>query len=69
METYGLSGQDLVKHFNSELSKMENDEISDSVRFQALAMLSDIDYRIAVGCNPQIQFDAFLANIIAISHS
>jgi replication factor C small subunit len=67
MESYGLSGQDLVKHINRELNLLSNEEISDSIRFKALSMLSEVDYRIATGCNPQVQFDAFLAKIIASS--
>jgi len=65
METYGISGQDLVKYLNSELNAMSSNDIPDPVKFAALSMLSELDYRIAIGCNPQIQFDAFLANLIA----
>ncbi|MFX0182528.1 MAG: replication factor C small subunit [Candidatus Hodarchaeota archaeon] len=68
MESYGLSGQDLVKHLNKELSQISNDQLPESIKFQALAMLSDVDYRLASGCNPQVQFDAFLAKIIAATH-
>lgn len=64
MESYGLSGQDLVKQFNRELSRMSQDELPEAIRYQALAMLSEIDYRLASGCNPQVQFDAFFAKII-----
>ena len=64
MESYGLSGQDLVKHLNKELNRISNDEIPEPVRFAALSMLSELDYRIASGSNPQIQLDAFLAKII-----
>lgn len=64
MESYGLSGQDLVKHLNKELNRISNDEIPEPVRFAALSMLSEVDYRIASGSNPQIQLDAFLAKII-----
>ena len=67
MESYGLSGQDLVKHLNRELGQLTTEDIPDSIKFQALSMLSEIDYRIASGCNPQVQFDAFLANLIAKS--
>ncbi|MFX1538525.1 MAG: replication factor C small subunit [Promethearchaeota archaeon] len=67
MESYGLSGQDLVKHLNRELGKMTDDEISESVRFSALSMLSEVDYRIATGSNPQIQLDAFLAKMISVA--
>jgi len=67
MEKYGISGQDLVKHFNSELSRLTSETIPDPIRFEALSMLSELDYRIAIGCNPQIQFDAFLAKLIAVA--
>lgn len=67
MESYGLSGQDLVKHLNRELGRMTADEIPESVRFSALSMLSEVDYRIATGSNPQIQLDAFLANLISVT--
>ncbi|MFX0122745.1 MAG: replication factor C small subunit [Candidatus Hodarchaeota archaeon] len=67
MESYGLSGQDLVKHLNRELSRMTDDEITESVRFAALSMLSEVDYRIATGSNPQIQLDAFLAKMISVA--
>jgi replication factor C small subunit len=65
MESHGLSGQDLVKYLNKELIRISNDEISEHVRFAALSMLSEVDYRIASGSNPQIQLDAFLAKIIS----
>jgi replication factor C small subunit len=67
MESYGLSGQDLVKHLNRELGRMTADEIPEAVRFSALSMLSEVDYRIATGSNPQVQLDAFLANIISVA--
>ncbi|MFW9903691.1 MAG: replication factor C small subunit [Candidatus Thorarchaeota archaeon] len=67
METYGLSGQDLVKHLNRELSRMTADEISEPVRYSALSMLSEVDYRIATGSNPQVQLDAFLAKMISVA--
>ncbi len=67
MESYGLSGQDLVKHLNKELNLISNDEIPEPVRFAALSMLSEVDYRIASGSNPQIQLDAFLAKIILVA--
>ncbi len=69
MESYGLSGQDLVKQFNSQLSTLPEEELPGSIRYEALAMLSDVDYRLASGCNPLVQFDAFLAKLIALSQS
>ncbi|MHA1541784.1 MAG: replication factor C small subunit [Candidatus Hodarchaeales archaeon] len=69
MESYGLSGQDLVKHFNRELSRLPEEEVPGSMLFEALAMLSDVDYRLASGCNPLVQFDAFLAKLIVISQN
>ncbi len=67
MESYGLSGQDLVKHLNRELNRISDGDIPESVRFAALSMLSEVDYRIATGSNPQIQLDAFLAKMISIA--
>ncbi|MFX1515687.1 MAG: replication factor C small subunit [Promethearchaeota archaeon] len=67
MESYGLSGQDLVKHLNRELGRMTVNEIPESVRYSALSMLSEVDYRIATGSNPQVQLDAFLAKIISVA--
>ncbi|MHA1975538.1 MAG: replication factor C small subunit [Candidatus Hodarchaeales archaeon] len=69
MESYGLSGQDLVKQFNSQLSSIPEKDLPGSLRYEALAMLADVDYRLASGCNPLVQFDAFLAKLIAISQS
>lgn len=67
METYGLSGSDLVKHLNRELSQVSIDELPESIRYEALSMLSEVDYRIATGSNPQVQLDAFLAKIISVA--
>lgn len=67
MESYGLSGQDLVKQLNRELGRMPDDEIPESVRFAAISMLSEVDYRIATGSNPQVQLDAFLAKMISVA--
>jgi replication factor C small subunit len=67
MESLGLSGQDLVKHFNRELGKISDNKLPQYVKLKALTLLSDVDYRIASGCNPQVQFDAFLANLIVES--
>ncbi len=65
MDAYGLSGQDLVKHFNRELTNMKETEIEPEIKYAALSLLSEIDYRLTIGCNPQVQFDAFLAKLIA----
>ncbi len=67
MESYGLSGQDLVKQLNRELGRMPDDEIPESVRFAAISMLSEVDYRITTGSNPQVQLDAFLAKMISVA--
>ena len=69
MESYGLSGQDLVKQFNGQLSTIPEKELPGALRYEALVMLSEVDYRLAAGCNPLVQFDAFLAKLIAISQS
>jgi replication factor C small subunit len=69
MEAYGLSGQDLVKHLNRELAQIPNEKLSDTARFTALSMLSEVDYRLSVGCNPQVQFDAFLAKFIVAAQN
>jgi replication factor C small subunit len=69
MESYGLSGQDLVKHFNRELSRLPKEDVSGPMLYEALAMLSDVDYRLASGCNPLVQFDAFLAKLIVLSQT
>lgn len=67
MENYGLSGQDLVKHFNQTLNRISDDELKGVLRYEALSMLSNVDYRLASGCNPLVQFDAFLAKLIALT--
>jgi len=69
MESYGLSGQDLVKYFNRELSRLSEEDVTGSMLYEALAMLSDVDYRLASGCNPLVQFDAFLAKLIVLSQN
>jgi len=69
MESYGLSGQDLVKQFNRELSRLPEENVPGTKLFEALAMLSDVDYRLASGCNPLVQFDAFLAKLIVLSQN
>lgn len=69
MESYGLSGQDLVKQFNSQLSTIAEEDLPGHLRYEALAMLSDVDYRLVSGCNPLVQFDAFLAKLIALAQS
>lgn len=68
MENYGLSGQDLVKHFNQSLNRLSDKELQGLLRYEALTMLSEVDYRLASGCNPLVQFDAFLAKLIALTH-
>ncbi len=68
MENYGLSGEDLVKHINREINNLSPDKIPDHARYEIIALLSEVDYRLASGCNPLIQFDAFLAKIIALTH-
>ena len=69
METHGLSGQDLVKHLNRQLSKTPSEDLPGSLRYEALVMLSEVDYRLASGCNPLVQFDAFLAKLISLSQN
>ncbi len=67
MENYGLSGQDIVKHFNQALNRISDDDLPGLFRYEALSMLSEVDYRLASGCNPLVQFDAFLAKLIALT--
>ncbi|MFX0014842.1 MAG: replication factor C small subunit [Promethearchaeota archaeon] len=69
MESYGLSGQDIVRHLNRELNRISNDEILELVKLEAISMLSEVDYRIATGANPQIQLDAFLAKLITVAQN
>jgi replication factor C small subunit len=68
MDSRGLSGQDLVKHLNRELNRLSDDELDNNVRYEALSMLSEVDYRLSTGSNPQVQLDAFLAKLISVTH-
>ncbi|MHA2346443.1 MAG: replication factor C small subunit [Candidatus Hodarchaeales archaeon] len=67
MENYGLSGQDVVKQLNRGLIRVSDDDLPGLLRYEALSMLSDVDYRLTSGCNPLVQFDAFLAKLIALT--
>lgn len=69
METHGLSGQDLIKHLNRQLNEIKEKDLPGPLRYEALAMLSEVDYRLASGCNPLVQFDAFLAKLISLSQN
>ncbi|MFX1250619.1 MAG: replication factor C small subunit [Promethearchaeota archaeon] len=63
---YGLSGTDVVSHFNRVLVEMSSKKISDSVRVEAISLLSDVDFRISEGSNPVIQIGGFLAKLIKL---
>lgn len=58
---YGIPESDFLRFANEEISKGEGDRTAEAIR-----ILAEYDYRLAVGSNPEVQLTALLAELAAL---
>ncbi len=58
---YGIPESDFLRFANEEIAKGEGDKTPDAIR-----ILAEYDYRLAMGANPEVQLTALLAELAAL---
>lgn len=58
---YGVPESDFLRFANEEIAKGEGDKTADAIR-----LLAEYDYRLAMGANPEVQLTALLAELAAL---
>ena len=58
---YGVPESDFLRFANEEIAKGEGDKTADAIR-----ILAEYDYRLAMGANPEVQLTALLAELAAL---
>jgi len=61
---YGIPESDFLRFANEEIAKGEGDRTADAIR-----ILAEYDYRLAMGANPEVQLTALLAELAALRPS
>jgi replication factor C small subunit len=58
---YGIPESDFLRFANEEIAKGEGEKIADAIR-----ILAEYDYRLAMGANPEVQLTALLSELAAL---
>ncbi len=58
---YGIQESDFLRFANEEIAKGEDERTADAIR-----ILAEYDYRLAMGANPEVQLTALLAELAAL---
>jgi len=58
---YGIPESDFLRFANEEIAKGEGEKTADAIK-----ILAEYDYRLAVGANPEVQLTALLAELAAL---
>jgi len=58
---YGIPESDFLRFANEEIVKEEGEKTADAIR-----ILAEYDYRLAMGANPEVQLTALLAELAAL---
>jgi replication factor C small subunit len=58
---YGIAESDFLRFANEEIVKGEGEKTADAIR-----ILAEYDYRLAMGANPEVQLTALLAELAAL---
>jgi replication factor C small subunit len=61
---YGIPESDFLRFANEEIAKGEGERTADAIR-----ILAEYDYRLAIGANPEVQLTALLAELAALRSS
>jgi len=61
---YGVPESDFLRFANEEIAKGEGDRTADAIK-----ILAEYDYRLAMGANPEVQLTALLAELAALRSS
>jgi replication factor C small subunit len=59
---YGISGQNIVKGFHSEIYKME---LPEKKKVKIAEAIGEVDFRLALGADEEVQLSALIAQIAA----
>lgn len=59
----GLSGEDIIKEIHNQVLNLN---IEDIRKARILSILGDYEFRISEGCNPRVQLESFLAQIVIL---
>jgi replication factor C small subunit len=58
---YGIPESDFLRFANEEIAKGDDEKTADAIR-----ILAEYDYRLAMGANPEVQLTALLAELAAL---
>ena len=58
---YGIPESDFLRFANEEIAKGEDERAADAIR-----ILAEYDYRLAMGANPEVQLTALLSELAAL---
>jgi replication factor C small subunit len=58
---YGIPESDFLRFANEEIAKGEGEKTADAIR-----ILAEYDYRLAMGANPEVQLTALLSELAAL---
>ena len=58
---YGIAESDFLRFANEEIAKGEGERTADAIR-----ILAEYDYRLAMGANPEVQLTALLSELAAL---
>jgi replication factor C small subunit len=58
---YGIPESDFLRFANEEIAKGEDEKTADAIR-----ILAEYDYRLAMGANPEVQLTALLSELAAL---
>ncbi|HEV2389838.1 MAG TPA: hypothetical protein VGS04_03845, partial [Nitrososphaerales archaeon] len=58
---YGIPESDFLRFANEEIAKGEGEKTADAIK-----ILAEYDYRLAMGANPEVQLTALLAELAAL---
>lgn len=59
----GLSGEDIIKEIHNQVFNLS---IDDNKKAKILAITGECEFRISEGCNPRIQLESFLSQLIIL---
>jgi replication factor C small subunit len=58
---YGIPESDFLRFANEEIAKGDDEKTADAIK-----ILAEYDYRLAMGANPEVQLTALLAELAAL---
>jgi replication factor C small subunit len=62
----GASGEDIVRSIHTHLPNLAG--LPDALKIELIALLAEVDFRIAEGASERLQLEAFLARLNSLTH-